>query len=117
MGNIAEKLEDLDLKDDSKFMKWIKRIAYVVTIVTTLSGGVLGVIAFFRDAKDPRAQFGYTEHSSVLEELGKNVKENRDEILDIYKTLANKKMISKNRNRKINGVVVRKPKKWDKLKK
>jgi hypothetical protein len=43
-------------------MKWLKRIAYIVTILATLSGGILGILSFIREVKDPKAEAGYSEH-------------------------------------------------------
>lgn len=87
MGYDAEKLDKLDVKPDTNFMKWLKRIAYITTILTTISGGTLGILSYIREVKDPRAQSGYDEHSRMLKENSENIRENREEIRFIYRTL------------------------------
>ena len=47
----------------------LKKISMVVAIITPIVGGILGVLSFIRDAKDPRAQAGYVAHSSDIEEM------------------------------------------------
>lgn len=83
----AQDVEELDIKIESDFMKWLKRIAYIVTILATLSGGILGILSFVREVKDPRAQAGHTEHSQMLKENSQNIRENRNEIRFLYKAI------------------------------
>jgi hypothetical protein len=102
--NSALDLEDLDIKPETDFMKWLKRIAYIVTILVTLSGGVLGVISFVREVKDPKAQAGYEEHSKVLDTCVKDVRENREEIRYLYRALLD---VKKNKSNSGSGIVGR----------
>lgn len=128
--NDAKELEDLDIKTDSKFMKWLKRIAYVVTILTTLSGGVLGIASYIREVKDPRAQAGYDIHSRMLKENSENIRENREEIRFIYKALLAKELADKpdkpadkpakpprveDRAKRLPDTPIQKPLDWKKL--
>jgi len=117
--NTAQNLEDLDVKVESALMKWLKRIAYIVTIATTLSGGVLGVVSFVRDVKDPKAQAGYTEHSQMLKENSQNIRENREEIRYLYKAIIDVNRGEKpevgERKEKLPEAPVQKPKKWNDL--
>ena len=106
MSGAAIDLEDLDIKPESDFMKWLKRIAYIVTILVTLSGGVLGVISFVRDVKDPKAQAGYEEHSKVIDTCVKDVRENREEIRYLYRALLD---VKKNGSDKSSGGIVGRP--------
>lgn len=117
----AQDLEDLDVKVESKFMKWLKRIAYVVTILTTLSGGVLGTISFIREVKDPRAQSGYEENSKMVKENSQNIRENREEIRFIYKTIIGMKNKEveppkvEDRVKKLPDTPIQRPLDWQKL--
>jgi len=122
--NKAQDVEDLNIKTESNFMKWLKRVAYVVTILTTLSGGVLGILSYIREVKDPKAELGYTEHSQMLKENSENIRENRAEIRFIYKTLLSDKNKSnepeppgkiEDRAKKLPKAPIQRPRKWDKL--
>jgi len=122
MSNKITNLQKLDVPVESEFMKWLKRIAYIVTILTTLSGGILGFISFLREVRDPKAQAGYSEHSKMLEETSKNVRENREEIRFIYRSLVNLKENGirldntvKLRESVLHDPPIQRPKKWKDL--
>jgi len=116
----AQDVEDLDVKDKSLFMTWLKKIAYIITILTTLSGGIMGVYSFVREVKDPKAQSGYAEHSKMLEENSRNIKENREEIRFLYRQLVRSSLRNgpsnfENREKKLNDIPIQRPRNWDKL--
>jgi hypothetical protein len=125
--NTAKDLEDLDVKTESSFMKWLKRVAYVVTILTTLSGGILGILSYLREVKDPRAQAGYDVHSRMLKENSENIRENRSEIRFIYKAMIAKEVADKSedktnkppkiedRAKKLPDAPIQRPLDWKKL--
>lgn len=110
-------LEKLDVPTESNFMLWVKRIAYIVTIITTLSGGVLGFLSYLREIRDPKAQAGYSEHSKMLKENSENIRENRSEIRYIYRSMIE----AKNnpdvviRDKEIPDTPIQRPMDWNKL--
>jgi len=122
-NNKADDLEKIDIKTTSKFMIWMKRVAYITTIFTTLSGGVLGIVSFVREVKDPRAQAGYDNHSKMLIENSRNIRENRNEIRFIYRTLVSKDKFEKpsappkvkDRFKQLPDTPIQKPLDWKKL--
>lgn len=87
MPKNVENLEKIDVATPGKFMLWLKRIAYIVTIITTISGGVLGVFSFLKEHKDPTVKAGYIEHSSVLKSHAVDIRDNRQEIARLYRYL------------------------------
>lgn len=114
--NKAYDIEKLDIKVESGFMLWLKRIAYVVTIITTLSGGVLGILSYIREVRDPRAQAGYDMHSQMLKENSENIRQNREEIRFIYRAMIKDKFL--NNHKRVDGLKdtpIQKPLNWRKL--
>jgi hypothetical protein len=121
MPKTAQDLEGLDVKVESKFMKWLKRIAYIVTIATTISGGVLGVLSYIREVKDPKAEAGYEALSIMLKESSIDIRENREEIRHIYRAIVNMKSgqpvpEAEDKARILPKTPIQKPLDWTKLK-
>jgi hypothetical protein len=119
MGKI-QNLEDLNIKVESDFMKWVKRIAYLVTILTTLSGGILGILSYLREVKDPKAQMGYSVHSQMLKENSENIRQNREEIQFIYRSIIAMKsgewmVRTHKRADNLKDTPIQKPMDWKKL--
>jgi len=99
-------------KEQSKFFKTLKRVGLVATVISAITGAILGLWTVFTTFSDPKAKAGYEEHSKMIEENSKFVKENREEIKFLIRTLVASKVAPPTRERKIKDTPIQRPRQW-----